>query len=272
MSGASWFRADLYRGTAPDYDRYRPPYPAALFEDLRARLPISGTGRLLDLGCGTGQVALALAGSFTDVVAVDQEDETVAFGRAKANELGVTNTRFVAASAELVEVEGPFELIAMGNSFHRMNRVAVAERAVDTWLAPAGGIALLWGGGPTEGDLPVQRALRQAVVDWITELDVADRVPAGWEREMRELTHEQVLEQAGLDYLGKFEYLVEQTWTLEHFAGYQYSTSLLSRATLGGRVPEFEHDLEERLQPFAEQGTFELAISFAYELARKPSA
>ena len=42
------FRTDLYAGTAEFYDRFRPHYPDALFDDLRARLPITGGGRLLD--------------------------------------------------------------------------------------------------------------------------------------------------------------------------------------------------------------------------------
>ena len=123
------FRTDLYRGTAAFYDRYRPPYPAALLEDLAGRLHLSGTGRLLDLACGTGQIALPLADRFTEVVAVDQEEEMVARGRTTAEAAGVGNVRWVAAAAETVELDGPFELVAIGNAFHRLKRRVVAERA-----------------------------------------------------------------------------------------------------------------------------------------------
>jgi Family of unknown function (DUF5990) len=34
--GAVRFRPDLYRGTEPYYDRYRPPYPEALFAARRS--------------------------------------------------------------------------------------------------------------------------------------------------------------------------------------------------------------------------------------------
>jgi SAM-dependent methyltransferase len=67
------FRRDLYRGTAADYDRFRPPYPPALIEDLARRSGADGTGRLLDLGCGTGQITFALQDRFAEVWAVDQE-------------------------------------------------------------------------------------------------------------------------------------------------------------------------------------------------------
>jgi ubiquinone/menaquinone biosynthesis C-methylase UbiE len=93
------YREDLYRGTAEHYDRFRPPYPAVLLDDLRARVPLTGTGRLLDLACGTGQVAFALAADVAEAWAVDQEAESIEFGRRKAQRLGVTNVRWLAEAA-----------------------------------------------------------------------------------------------------------------------------------------------------------------------------
>ena len=43
--------------------------------DLRARLPVSGSGRPFDLACGTGQIAFPMAPYFEKVVAIDQEDD-----------------------------------------------------------------------------------------------------------------------------------------------------------------------------------------------------
>jgi SAM-dependent methyltransferase len=57
------FRADLYRGTAPFYDAFRIPYPQDLLDDLRVRAQVTGAGRLLDLACGTGQIAFGQAES-----------------------------------------------------------------------------------------------------------------------------------------------------------------------------------------------------------------
>lgn len=74
-------RTDLFRGVAPYYDAFRPPYPPEMLEELLGRVPISGAGRLLDLACGTGQIALPLADRFVEVWAVDQEEDSIAFGR-----------------------------------------------------------------------------------------------------------------------------------------------------------------------------------------------
>ena len=54
---------DLFAGTAWHYARYRPGYPQAFFDDLARQFRLDGTGRLLDLGCGTGQLHSLLQGT-----------------------------------------------------------------------------------------------------------------------------------------------------------------------------------------------------------------
>lgn len=49
-------RGGLFTGTAWHYARYRPGYPQVFFDDLVQRFHLDGTGRLLDLGCGTRQL------------------------------------------------------------------------------------------------------------------------------------------------------------------------------------------------------------------------
>jgi hypothetical protein len=78
MSNEPRFAADLYRGTADDYDRYRLPYPETMIADLVERAGVSGDGRLLDLACGT----FPLWPWFSEVWAVDREPDMVRAVRA----------------------------------------------------------------------------------------------------------------------------------------------------------------------------------------------
>jgi len=112
---------DTFRSTGWHYARFRRGYPDALFELLRQKFGLDGTGRLLDLGCGTGQLAMPLAREFEEVVAMDPEpemlSEAVALGRGR----GIANIVWrEAGSADLEDLWpalGAFRLVTMGNSF-----------------------------------------------------------------------------------------------------------------------------------------------------------
>ena len=68
----------MFKGAAPYYARYRPGYPPELLDQLAVAAGLDGTGRLLDLGCGPGPLAVPLARHFDEVVAVDVEAEMLA--------------------------------------------------------------------------------------------------------------------------------------------------------------------------------------------------
>ena len=146
------FAVDLYHGTAEYYDRYRLPYPEAMIEDLIARTGVSGQGRLLDLACGTGQLAFPLRRSFAEVWAVDREPDFAQMVQAKTGKLGAGNIRPVTADAETLDAEpGHFELPVIGSAFHRLHRDLVAARLLH-WLRPGGCVALCWADVPQLSD------------------------------------------------------------------------------------------------------------------------
>ena len=262
------FRADLYRGTAEYYDRYRVAYPAVMFDDLAARARLTGSGRLLDLACGPGPVTFGLCSRFSTVWAVDQEEEMVLFARAKAARLGVSNVTWITGPAEGLDVAEPFDLITIGNAFHRLPRRRLAASAFD-WLVPGGHLALIWSGTPNDGEHAWQGALTDVMQHWAGFAGASDRLPAEWEAAMAHEPNLAVLAGAGFDVIGTFDFVTPHAWTVEDLIGFLYSTSVHSVSAMGEHAGAMEQDLRARLLRLNRDGRFEQEITFCYQLVRR---
>jgi SAM-dependent methyltransferase len=263
------FRSDLYKGTAPYYDRYRVPYPATLIDDLAIRAALSGTGRLLDLACGPGRVTFALSKHFANVLAIDQEEESVSYAKALAAERGDAHIRWRTGRAEDVEVPGQFELVTIGDAFHRLDRRRIASLAAQ-WLQPTGHLALLWTSMPWQGPAPWQKAAMDLVVHWMNVTGSRDNIPPDLAGTLSQAPNLTLLAGAGLTVIGTYEFTAPHIWTLEALAGFAHSTSILSRSALGDHIQAFERDLRDRLLAAEPNGHFEETVSFTYDLAIKP--
>jgi len=137
---ADWEWDDtLFSGTAVYYQRGRLPYAPGLAGVLAEVLKLDGRGRLIDVGCGPGTLALSLAYLFSEVVGVDPDGGMIAEARRRAGEAGVTRkAEWVRARAEdLPAGLGTFTVATFGQSFHWMDRDLVAATVRDM-LQPGG--------------------------------------------------------------------------------------------------------------------------------------
>jgi SAM-dependent methyltransferase len=122
---------------AEDYDRYRPGFPESFFARLDARGWTRPEQRALDLGTGTGSLALGLAARGLRVTGLDVSEPLleVARSRAEASGLGVS---FVQGSAEHTGLAAAsFDLVSAGQCWWWFDaEAAIAE--VQRVLAPGG--------------------------------------------------------------------------------------------------------------------------------------
>src|SRR5579871_5310196 len=128
----------LFQGSARYYRQGRLPYPRELAAALAEALGLDGRGRLLDVGCGPGIVALQLAHLFAEVVGLDPDAEMLAEAERAAAEQGIGNARWVQARAEELPAGlGTFRVATFAASFHWMDRDRVAA-TVRERLEPGG--------------------------------------------------------------------------------------------------------------------------------------
>jgi SAM-dependent methyltransferase len=134
----------IYRGSAPHYAVGRPPYSPGLEAVLAEAVGLDGRGRLLDVGCGPGVLALRLAHLFEAGVGLDPDPDMLTEAGRRAAEQGISNVCWVQALAEDLPgtALGPYRLVTFGQSFHRTAEHEVAEVVYDL-LDPGGALALI---------------------------------------------------------------------------------------------------------------------------------
>lgn len=132
--------ASLFEGSAGYYRRGRVPYAEGLADSLATELDLDGRGRLLDVGCGPGIIALRVAHLFESAVGIDPDAAMLDEARRAAREQGAGNTSWVCMRAEELPAGlGMFRLITFAQSFHWMDRPRVA-RAVSAMLETDGAV------------------------------------------------------------------------------------------------------------------------------------
>ena len=120
----------IFTGAAHYYEQGRLPYPPGLADAFAGSLGADGTGRLLDVGCGPGSIALRLAARYRDVVGVDSDAGMIAEAERLASQREVVNATFMQGRAEDLPMgRGMFDTITFAASFHWMQRERVAAIA-----------------------------------------------------------------------------------------------------------------------------------------------
>lgn len=156
---------DLFDGAAPYYARYRRPYPAPVVSHLVDTCGLDGTGRLLDVGCGTGQAFQVLGRYFQEVVAIDVNAEMLRYAEVAARTCGLRCFRTLEMRGEDIDANlGSFRTVVFGASFHWMDRSRVADLVYER-LEPGGTLVVLspsgFHNGSTNWEQEIQRLIRE---------------------------------------------------------------------------------------------------------------
>lgn len=128
----------------------RPPYPPETFVILTGLMAADAPRAVLDVGCGTGDLARRLAPLVERVDAVDLSAGMIARGKGLPGGTD-PHIRWMRAAAEDAPLTPPYALITAGESIHWMAWDALMPRLAAA-LAPGGALAIVernWEGPPT---------------------------------------------------------------------------------------------------------------------------
>lgn len=131
-------RALSFDRVAEEYDLARRGYPDELVEVACSRAGLRAGSRVLEVGCGTGKLTVALVARGFDVDAVDPGENLIRVARERVG----GSVRFHHGRFEDVELPGGYEALFSATAFHWVDP-AVGWSKAARLLRPGGIIALL---------------------------------------------------------------------------------------------------------------------------------
>ncbi|MBV6695707.1 class I SAM-dependent methyltransferase [Kitasatospora aureofaciens] len=237
-----------------------------MFTYVAERIGLDGTGWALDLGTGTGALALPLARMVSSVIAVDPQPGMLAEARALAS--GVTNIEWrLGEAAQLASMDlPPLRLVTIGAAFHWMDRAAVAQD-LDALIDDGGAIVLASGGA--RGDIapaPWSDTIREVRIRYLGPERRAGRGTYTHPAER----HQDVLASSPFSRIETAHWDRTITRTVDEMAGLQLSYSYSSPRQLGPDTQAFLSDVREALLSFEPSGVFEERVRTEAIIARRP--
>ncbi len=263
----SWDES-VFEGTATYYRQGRKPYAPTLANALAEHLQLDGRGRLLDVGCGPGTVALLFAHLFESVTGLDPDLGMLAEAQRAAVDEQIANANWVQMRAEdLPGSLGTFRVISFGQSFHWMDRPRVAA-AVREMLDANGAVVQvdLWhtnapSQAPSSGPYPPipEVALDELRRRWLGP----DRRAGQGFRNTSPDGEDAVFQVAGFApeelVVVQDDRILERS--VEDVVAWVLSTSSTAPHLFGDRLDDFISELRRLLLDASPEGRFSVALS-----------
>ncbi|QOZ66695.1 class I SAM-dependent methyltransferase [Bradyrhizobium arachidis] len=245
--------SSIFEGAAFYYARYQPEYPHELFKSLSDHLSLTPESRVLDLGCGTGQIGIGLAPSVKHVDCVDPNRAMLGEADRLSSERGLLNISVIESTAEEMDwgLTG-YQGATIASAFHWMDRSLVLE-TLDRRLLSSGKVAIITRVRDETAPNDWWNRIWEFVHTWWGGYFPAGR---GDKRRELRLDHEAVLRQSTFSNItgSHIPYMV--SWTSENLVQYMYSTSKACPGVLTQRRDEFDEQMRSLLHQLSPADTF----------------
>lgn len=247
----------LFQGAISYYLQYRPRYPNTLYDLISQEFQLDGQGKLLDLGCGIGLVAIALHHQFQSVLGIDPDPEMLEVAKQEAKLHHAENITWVKGLAENITSKiGTFRLVTIGRAFHWMDKELVLQRSydlLDRTREIKSGIAII----QTEKDIWSNNSA------WAQNVLAVIKRWLGEERRVGETSvpllyksDVEILERSPFVGVKRHDIDLQKHWNIDDFIGYLYSTAYCRRDYFNGDTSLFEAQIKAAILAVEPSGQF----------------
>jgi SAM-dependent methyltransferase len=248
------------------YHAYRHGYPAAVIDVLADAFALDSEDLIVDLGCGTGQLALPLARRARAVIGLDPEPDMLRRARQAARDAGVSNVSWMlGADADLPALPGllgerSVAMVSIGQALHWMSHDELF-RSARPLIRPGGGLAVVTNGTPLWlQDSAWSRGLRAFLERWLGSKPTC---PCGTD-EQSQRRYSEALTRSGFEVTSAaVDYVAELS--LDQVVGAVYSAVPAGRLPAVDQRPDFAAQVRAAVGP---QDSFSEPVHVAMLIGR----
>ncbi len=233
------------------YAKFRRGYPPEVFDALRTAFALTTGDTVLDLGCGTGQLAVPLASRVRSVIGMDPEPDMLRLAREAAVRHGVLNATWVLGADTDVRALGELMgqrslgMAVIGQALHWMQHEELF-RALSPLFRSGGGVAVVSNGTPLWlQDSDWSRALRACLE---RHFGTSLKASCGSDASDR-LRYAQALEAAGFERVHEIAIEYSDELSFDQLIGGVYSAIPAGELPGPDDRPAFAQSIRQSLPP-----------------------
>ncbi len=246
------FDPESFRGTYEYYVKHRPSIAKEVIDVIVKHFDVKPTDRVLDIGCGTGQVALAMEGKCGEMVCSDPDPKMLKWAQ-KATRHSKTKLIWLNCAAEdlgkMKRKSGAFKVATSSRAFHRTDEEQVLK-VLDELIEEDGGVALfsdrvLWGG---------KEEWQQAVIRVIQKYRARKRDAR---KGKRKEPWENILARSVFRFTETHDVPITRSWNVKSIIGYVLSTAAAAPHLFGDQLDAFRKETKNVLLSINPKGVFQ---------------
>lgn len=249
------FDPESYRCAYEYYVKYRPAIPEEVIDVIVKHFDIKPTDRVLDIGCGTGQVALAMEGKCGEMFCLDSDPEMLKWAKKATRHLKMKLTWLNYAAEDLGKIKekiGTFKVATCSRAFHRMSEDQILKD-LDELIEKDGGVAIFSDRVLWSGNEKWQQAVKRVIQKYLK-----GKSQAGKEKPIEpDKLWENILARSAFKFIKTHDLPVVRNWDAESIIGYVFSTSAAAPYLFGNQLDRFKEETKNILLSINQKGVFQ---------------
>jgi 2-polyprenyl-3-methyl-5-hydroxy-6-metoxy-1,4-benzoquinol methylase len=256
-----------YEGTYEYYAKYRPDIPKEVINLIINHFNLELNDRILDIGCGTGKVSLAIDGKCAEMICIDPDLEMLEWAKKVTKDSKAKLTWLNYSDKDLGKLKkelGIFKIATICRAFHWMNQDQTLKD-LDDLINEDGGIAILSDKGFWSGEDEWQKTIKR-----ITQKYVGEKKNNGEDKfKSPERPWNDILAHSTFKFIKTYEVPTIRDWDIESIIGCVFSYSSATPYLFGNQIDKFKEEIKNALLSIKPKGKFQENSIWSVVLASK---